>query len=65
MLKRKIEKHLLEWKKKLDKMPLVVKGARQVGKTFIIERFCKKNYKHYYYIDFNEMPNFKDVLMVI
>jgi predicted AAA+ superfamily ATPase len=42
-------------------MPLIVKGARQVGKTFTIDKFCKENYKHYYYIDFNERPDFKAV----
>ena len=61
MLKRKLEKQLYEWKSNPDRMPLVVKGARQVGKTFTINKFCKENYKHYYYIDFNETPNFKDV----
>lgn len=61
MLKRKIEKQLFDWKNTLGRMPLVVKGARQVGKTFIIDKFCKENYRHYYYIDFNEMINFKDV----
>ena len=61
MLKRKLEKHLFEWKHNDDKMPLVVKGARQVGKTFSIDKFCKENYKYYYYVDFNEMPNFKNV----
>ena len=61
MLKRKIEKHLSEWRHNSDRMPLVVKGARQVGKTFTIDNFCKENYKYYYHIDFNETPNFKDV----
>jgi len=61
MLKRKLEKQLFEWKNNPDRMPLVVKGARQVGKTFTIDKFCRKNYSHYYNIDFNEMPKFKDV----
>jgi len=61
VLKRKIEKQLLEWKNNSDRNPLIVKGARQVGKTYSIDKFCKDNYKHYYYIDFNESPNFKDV----
>jgi len=61
MLKRKLEKKLFEWKNNPDRMPLVVKGARQVGKTYIIDKFCRENYKNYYYIDFNEKPNFKDV----
>jgi predicted AAA+ superfamily ATPase len=61
MLKRKIENLLIEWKNNLSRNALVVKGARQVGKTFSIDKFCKENYKHYYYIDFNESPNYKAV----
>ena len=41
MLRRKFYNRLLEWKKKEKKMPLLVKGARQVGKTFIIRQFAK------------------------
>ena len=33
LLKRKIDKYLLEWKNDVDKKPLIVKGARQIGKT--------------------------------
>lgn len=61
MLKRKIEKKLLEWKRKDDTMCLVIKGARQVGKTFIIDKFAKENYKNYVYINFDEMPSYKDI----
>ena len=42
MLKRKITKILEEWKKEENKQCLLIRGARQVGKTFIIEQFCKK-----------------------
>ena len=38
---------LLEWKNKKDKMCLIIKGARQVGKTYIIDKFAKENYKNY------------------
>lgn len=48
MLRRKIEKELLEWKNKKDKMCLVVKGARQVGKTYIIDKFAEKTIKIIY-----------------
>lgn len=61
MLRRKIEKELLEWKNKKDKMCLVVKGARQVGKTYIIDKFARENYKNYVYINFDEMPSYKDI----
>ncbi|MDR0823149.1 MAG: AAA family ATPase [Endomicrobium sp.] len=59
MLKRKISNALLQWKDSANKMALLVKGARQVGKTFIIDQFAKANYKHYIYINFEENPSYK------
>ena len=44
-LKRKIDKYLIEWKKSKNKMPLIVKGARQIGKTESIKNFRLNNYK--------------------
>ena len=61
MLKRKIEKKLIEWKNKESKMCLVIKGARQVGKTYIIDKFARENYKNYVYMNFDEMPSYKDI----
>ena len=52
MLKRKIEDILLEWKRKEDRKPLIVKGARQVGKTESIRMFGKNNYKSVVEINF-------------
>ena len=52
MLRRKIEDILLEWKGKEDKKPLIVKGARQVGKTESIRLFGKRNYKSVVEINF-------------
>lgn len=47
-MKRKIYQKLLEWKNsKEDIKPLIVLGARQVGKTYIIEEFCKNEYKNF------------------
>lgn len=42
MLKRKITDKLLEWKNEENKPCLLVRGARQVGKTYIINEFAKK-----------------------
>ena len=53
MLERKIHKQLLEWKNRADRQCLLVKGARQVGKTYSIDRFCRENYNHYIYINFD------------
>lgn len=61
MLRRKIMSQLLEWKNKKEKMCLVIKGARQVGKTYIIDQFAKENYKNYIYINFIEKPSYKDI----
>ena len=61
MLERKIYKSLLEWKNNPDKMCLVVKGARQVGKTYIIEKFARENYKNYIYMNFDENPGYKAI----
>ena len=47
MLKRKFYDSLLNWKNTKDKECLLVKGARQIGKTYIIEQFGKENYKNY------------------
>lgn len=47
---RKIESELLEWKDNFKK-PLMLIGARQTGKTYILEEFCKNNFENYLYID--------------
>jgi hypothetical protein len=56
MLKRKMSEQLLDWKKNPNRRCLLVKGARQVGKTYIIDVFAKAHYKHYVRINFDEMP---------
>lgn len=45
MLKRKIYDKLLDWKNKKSRECLLVQGARQIGKTFIIEAFGRRQYK--------------------
>ena len=59
MLKRKIYKNLLEWKVDREHKPLLVKGARQVGKTFIIKEFGKNEYKSLIHLDFIKNPEYK------
>ena len=55
MFKRKIENYLLKWKGSKDKKPLIVKGLRQVGKTFIVKDFAKNNYENAFIVDFRKM----------
>lgn len=61
MLERKITKELLKWKSEPNKPCLIVKGARQVGKTFIVEKFAKDNYENYIYINFELAPSLKGI----
>lgn len=49
-LKRDIYARLLQWKKSSSGKVLEVSGARQVGKTYILTKFAKENYKNYIYI---------------
>lgn len=55
-MKRKIYEDLLKWKNNESKIPLMVVGARQIGKTYIINEFCKKEFKKYIYINLLETP---------
>ena len=50
-MQRRFWKELEEWKKQNENTPLMVVGARQIGKTYIIDKFCKENYKDYIYIN--------------
>lgn len=58
-LKRKIDRYLIEWKNNKDKLPLIIKGARQIGKTNAIRNFGSKNYKTFIEINFALQPQFK------
>lgn len=57
MLKRKIENQLLEWKNTPVKKPLVIKGIRQCGKTYIAKDFAQKNYRSVVYMNFTLEPD--------
>lgn len=53
-LERKQLAQLLEWKESKNRKPLVIKGARQVGKTWLMKEFAHKYYKNYVYYNFDE-----------
>lgn len=61
LLKRKIDSYLQSWKTSLGKKPLIVNGARQIGKTRSIEWFAKNNYGHVVQINFVEQPKYKGI----
>ncbi|MCI6266951.1 MAG: AAA family ATPase, partial [Erysipelotrichaceae bacterium] len=60
-MQRKFFEELMNWKEQNVETPLMVVGARQIGKTYIIDKFCKENYKDYIYI--NLMDN-KDIIEI-
>ena len=60
-LKRKIDNYLIEWKKNENRLPLIIKGARQIGKTNAIRNFGKNNYKTFIEINFVFQPQFKTI----
>lgn len=60
-LKRKIDNYLIEWKNSKNKLPLIIKGARQIGKTNAIRNFGKNNYKTFIEINFALQPQFKTI----
>jgi hypothetical protein len=57
-MNRTIEKHLVSWKNSSNRLPLLVRGARQVGKSFTIEKFGKEFFETYVTIDFDVYPQF-------
>ena len=59
MLKRKIESVLAEWRNSESKKPLVIKGIRQCGKTYIVRKFAEENYESVIYMNFILEPDKK------
>lgn len=53
ILKRFIIEKLKEWKESKYRKPLILKGARQVGKTFILKQFGQENYEGVAYFNFD------------
>jgi len=58
-IKRKNEQFLKEWKQKKQRKPLVIRGARQTGKTWLIEEFGKKSFTNFVKINLEKEPNLK------
>lgn len=60
-MERKFYRTLVNWKKNPDKLCMLVRGARQIGKTYIIDLFGKTEYRNYVYINFEENPSYKEI----
>lgn len=61
LLRRKVEDYLLTWKSQSDRMPLVIKGARQVGKTASVMQFAQQNYAQVVAINFVLQKKYKQI----
>src|SRR5690606_16709033 len=55
-MKRLLYQNLLAWKNRKNHKPLIIRGARQVGKTWLIREFGKANYKNVVYLNMESSP---------
>ena len=60
-MKRKIAKALVEWKESKNRKPLIVNGARQIGKTYIINEFGNKYFSNLVYINLETNPAIREI----
>lgn len=61
LLRRKVDSYLTAWKNNPDRKPLIIKGARQIGKTRSIEWFASQNYQSVIEINFVEQTRYKAI----
>lgn len=61
MIKRKMYKYLINWKQRKDKSALIIKGARQVGKSYLVREFGRNEYESYIEINFLKNPLYKNI----
>lgn len=58
-MKRNLEQVLVSWKQEIHRLPLLFRGARQVGKSYLIETFGKKYFQNTVSINFELRPEYK------
>lgn len=56
---RALQSQLIEWKNKPNRLPLLLQGARQVGKTHLMKWFGQNNFQQSAYFNFDERPELK------
>ncbi|MDR0713317.1 MAG: ATP-binding protein, partial [Bacteroidales bacterium] len=59
-MQRFFEGKLIEWLKTPGALPLMLVGARQIGKTYLLQQFCDKNFEETIYLNFAETPGYKE-----
>ena len=62
-MRRYIMDKLIDWKKRANRKPLILKGARQVGKTYILKEFGKENYENIAYFNFDHDEALKELFL--
>lgn len=60
-MERLAMEHLNKWKLKKNKKPLIIRGARQVGKTWLMKNFGQKTYRHVVYINFDNNQQMQEL----
>ena len=60
-MERDLMLDLIQWKNKSNRKPLILKGARQVGKTWLMKEFGKKYYKYTAYVNFDNNERMKEI----
>ena len=60
-MKRNAIKQLFQWKESSDRKPLIMLGARQVGKTWLMQEFAKEAYKQAAYVNFEDDEKFREL----
>ena len=63
-MKRKLYNALIEWKNDPDRKPLVLEGARQVGKTWLLKEFGQNEYQNLVYVNFHDDPEAQEIFRV-
>jgi predicted AAA+ superfamily ATPase len=64
-VQRDLERDLLDWKDRKDRMPLLLRGARQVGKSYLVEAFGKKAFQNTVIVNFEYRPELKQCFMTL
>ena len=62
-MRRYIKEKLIEWKNRKDRKPLILKGARQVGKTYILKEFGEEQYENIAYFNFDHDETLKGLFL--
>lgn len=60
-MERKLYKKLLEWKESKKKMPFMLIGARQTGKTYLLNEFCQKEFENFVYLNLDSMEDIRKI----